>query len=353
MTMPSSATAGIIGVGPVTDAWMNAFHLSQFPVAGVYDPDLEGTGRFCKRWGVPPCDGIRAVIETAPGVVMVTTPTDSHLTVLREIVQTARARPLVLLVDSPLVGNEADLDELVVIGRQPGLVIVPMLDFSYGAVAWLKGESGRIGELFHVDASFEVTGTIPDDTPSLGAGTLLLPQLLEIVFLLAGWRPFRVAAMAHGVRPDAAEHLLVAQIAVARSDTDRTRPISVTARVEQGADATRLRVSLRGASGTARLESHGAGNGLTLIPEIRFGPEGRWMSGQAEPGAAWPTRTDARVQLLRDALQTHAAMTSGRPIPDAFPPGLPRLGEAETALGTVFRLYEAIASFSGPRAESA
>jgi predicted dehydrogenase len=352
-TTASNPTAGIIGIGPVTGAWMNAFHRSEFPVAGVYDPDLERTGRFCGQFGIPPCDGIGAVLETSPGIMVVASPPDTHLRVVREIVQTAQAWPLVLLVSSPLVDNEADLDEIVAIGRQPGLTIVPMLDLSYGAVGWLKHERGRIGELFDVDASFEVTGAIPDETPSLGSGTLLLPQLLEIVFLLTGWRPFRVAAMAHGVRSGAAEDLLVAQIAVARSDDDRTRPISVTARVGQGADATRLLVSLRGTNGTAVIESRGAGDELTLIPEIRFGPEGRWLTGQEERGAAWPTRADARVRLLRDVLETHAAMTRGEPAPDSLPAGLPRLGEAETGLATVFRCYEAIAGFAGPRTGSA
>jgi NDP-hexose-3-ketoreductase len=141
---------------------------------GSRDPDR--AARFADRFGGTPVRGYRAVLERDDvDAVYVPLPTGLH----REWVERALLADKHVLVEKPTTVRLTETEDLLALARERGLVLHENMTFPHHTLhAEVRRllESGAIGELRELSASFGIPPRAPEDIryrPELGGGALL------------------------------------------------------------------------------------------------------------------------------------------------------------------------------------
>ncbi|MCY0147140.1 Gfo/Idh/MocA family oxidoreductase [Hoeflea sp. G2-23] len=141
----------IFGAGSiVTDAHLPAYRNGGFPVAGIYDPDLEKARALAEKWGVSAYETAEAAAAQQGVVFDLATPPDVHADILRQLPEGAP-----VLLQKPMGSDLAGATEILRICRERKLraAVNFQLRFSPMMLALRDAiDKGVLGEVVDFDA---------------------------------------------------------------------------------------------------------------------------------------------------------------------------------------------------------
>ncbi len=141
----------IFGAGSiVSDAHLPAYKKGGFPVAGIFDPNLEKASALANQWGVKAFASLEEAIAVEEAIFDLATPPSAHASILSQLPEGAA-----VLIQKPMGSDLATATEILKTCRARNLKaavnfqlrFAPMMLALYDAV-----EKGLLGEVVDFDA---------------------------------------------------------------------------------------------------------------------------------------------------------------------------------------------------------
>jgi predicted dehydrogenase len=141
----------ILGAGSIVgDAHLPAYRKAGFPVAGLFDPNLEKAGALAAQWGIRAFATQNEALAVEGAIFDLATPPGAHAAVLSALPRGAFA-----LIQKPMGGDLDEATEILKVCRERGLQaavnfqlrFAPMMLALYDAV-----EKGHLGDVVDFDA---------------------------------------------------------------------------------------------------------------------------------------------------------------------------------------------------------